>query len=129
MISKVRTGDVFHPGLLINSALRISDILNLTYGDVYDYQQQEWKTHLVVTEQKTGKQNRIYMNQEIQETLRIYAQPCEKESSLWLFGSQMQKERKRQIIGVYKRSAACDIVQLEHLDNQIDAKVPSYLRF
>ena len=36
---------------------------------------------------------------------------------------------KRQIIGVYKRSAACDIVQLEHLDNQIDAKVPSYLRF
>ena len=55
----------------LNSALRISDILNLTYGDVYDYQQQEWKTHLVVTEQKTGKQNRIYMNQEIQETLRI----------------------------------------------------------
>lgn len=40
-----------------------------------------------------------------------------------------QEERKRQIIGVYKRSAACDIVQLEHLDNQIDAKVPSYLRF
>ena len=36
---------------------------------------------------------------------------------------------KRQIIGVYKRSAACDIVQLEHLDNQIVAKVPSYLRF
>lgn len=38
-------------------------------------------------------------------------------------------KRKRQIIGVYKRSAACDIVQLEHLDNQIVAKVPSYLRF
>lgn len=37
--------------------------------------------------------------------------------------------RKRQIIGVYKRSAAYDIVQLEHLDNQIVAKVPSYLRF
>ena len=40
-----------------------------------------------------------------------------------------EKDGKRQIIGVYKRSAACDIVQLEHLDNQIDAKVPSYLRF
>ena len=39
------------------------------------------------------------------------------------------KKSKRQIIGVYKRSAACDIVQLEHLDNQIVAKVPSYLRF
>lgn len=42
---------------------------------------------------------------------------------------EQQKKSKRQIIGVYKRSAACDIVQLEHLDNQIDAKVPSYLRF
>lgn len=36
---------------------------------------------------------------------------------------------KRQIIGIYKRSAAYDIVQLEHLDNQIVAKVPLYLRF
>lgn len=35
---------------------------------------------------------------------------------------------KRQIIGVYKRSAACDIIQLKLLDNQIVAKVPSYLR-
>lgn len=77
----------------LNSALRISDILGLTYGDVYDYQQGEWKTHLVVTEQKTGKQNRIYMNREIQETLRIYADPSQKKSSLWLFGSQMQKEQ------------------------------------
>ena len=93
----------------LNSALRISDILNLTYGDVYDYQQQEWKTHLVVTEQKTGKQNRIYMNQEIQETLRIYAQPCEKESSLWLFGSQMQKEQplsRYQAYRIVKKAAA-----------------------
>ena len=40
-----------------------------------------------------------------------------------------RNRRKRQIIGVYKRSAAYDIVQLEHLDNQIVAKVPSYLRF
>lgn len=36
--------------------------------------------------------------------------------------------RKRQIIGVYIRSVAYDIVQLEHLDNQIVVKVPSYLR-
>lgn len=35
---------------------------------------------------------------------------------------------KRQIIGVYKRGAACDIIQLKLLDNQIIAKVPSYRR-
>lgn len=77
----------------LNSALRISDILSLTYGDVYDYQQEEWKTHLVVTEQKTGKQNRIYMNREIRDTLHVYADPAQKTSSIWLFGSQLQKEQ------------------------------------
>ena len=37
----------------LNTALRISDILNLTYGDVFDYQRKEWKSHIVVNEQKT----------------------------------------------------------------------------
>lgn len=46
-----------------------------------------------------------------------------------LLAEAYAKQGKRQIIGVYKRSAAYDIVQLEHLDNQIVAKVPSYLRF
>ena len=32
----------------LNSALRISDMLHLTYGDIYDYQKKEWKTHLIV---------------------------------------------------------------------------------
>lgn len=93
----------------LNSALRISDILSLTYGDVYDYQQAEWKTHLVVTEQKTGKQNRIYMNQEIRETLRVYTDPSQKKSSLWLFGSQMQKEQplsRYQAYRIVKKAAS-----------------------
>ena len=46
----------------LNSALRISDILRLTYGDVYDFERSLWKTHIVIAEQKTGKTNRIYMN-------------------------------------------------------------------
>ena len=76
----------------LNSALRISDILSLTYGDIYDYRAKEWKEHLVVKEQKTRKTNRIYINREIQQTLEKYAAPSQKESSLWLFTSQRQKE-------------------------------------
>lgn len=75
----------------LNSALRISDILGLTYGDVYDYQKEEWKTHIVVTEQKTGKQNRVYMNREIRQTLEKYTDPSLKKASSWLFDSQRQK--------------------------------------
>ena len=35
----------------LNTALRISDILNLTYGDVYHYEDRTWRTHLTVKEQ------------------------------------------------------------------------------
>lgn len=77
----------------LNSALRISDILDLTYGDVYDFMNHEWKTHIVVTEQKTGKQNRIYMNREIRKALEQYGTPSRQEAPSWLFGSQLQKTR------------------------------------
>lgn len=36
----------------LNTALRISDILSLTYGEVYNYQRKEWKTHLSIIEKK-----------------------------------------------------------------------------
>lgn len=45
-----------------------------------------------------------------------------------LFIYRKETDSKRQIIGVYKRSATCDIIQLKLLDNQIVVKVPSYLR-
>lgn len=75
----------------LNSALRISDILNLTYGDVYHYEDRTWRTHLNVKEQKTGKTNRIYMNREIQDTLECCVAPEEKSASSWLFDSQIRK--------------------------------------
>jgi integrase len=75
----------------LNSALRISDILRLTYGDVYDFERSLWKTHIVIAEQKTGKTNRIYMNREIQKTLKEFMNPDSKDSASWLFASQIQK--------------------------------------
>ena len=48
----------------LNSALRISDILGLAYGDVYCYEKGAWKTHLTVVEQKTKKTNQhdVFLN-------------------------------------------------------------------
>ena len=77
----------------LNTALRISDILHLTYGDVYDYQKKEWKTHIIVTEQKTKKVNRIYMNQEIRKLLQEYTNPAQCTPASWVFPSQKQRER------------------------------------
>ncbi len=93
----------------LNSALRISDILHLTYGDIYDFQKQEWKSHIVVKEQKTGKMNRIYMNKEIQRTLQQYASVTNKTDGSWLFESQIQKKNplsRQQAFRLIKKAAA-----------------------
>lgn len=54
----------------LNTALRISDILNLTYDDVYlDSKVQE---HITIREQKTGKENRVLLNHEARTALANY---------------------------------------------------------
>jgi integrase len=47
----------------LNSALRISDILNLTWGDVFDFEENEFKTHVYIREKKTGKNKKFLLNQ------------------------------------------------------------------
>ncbi|AVQ47643.1 tyrosine-type recombinase/integrase [Clostridium botulinum] len=46
----------------LNSALRISDILNLTWNDVYDFEERIFKTHVYIKEKKTGKNKKFLLN-------------------------------------------------------------------
>ncbi|WP_103110646.1 site-specific integrase [Brevibacillus reuszeri] len=50
----------------INTGLRISDILPLKVADVKN------KTHLVITEKKTGKPKRFKINQTLREAIQSY---------------------------------------------------------
>jgi len=54
----------------LNTALRINDILHLTYDMVYC--NGKVRKHIVVKEQKTGKENCILLNDEIRLTLMQY---------------------------------------------------------
>lgn len=54
----------------LNTALRISDILHLTYQDIY--QDNKVQEHITVKEQKTGKENRILLNKEVRRALKKY---------------------------------------------------------
>ena len=56
----------------LNTALRSNDILHITWGDVYCGERRRFYTHLLITEKKTGKETRILINKELQETLLSY---------------------------------------------------------
>lgn len=66
----------------LNTALRISDILHLRWEEIYDFEQNTFRTHVCISEQKTGKNNMVILNQNAKDALNDYkssrsAQPCD----------------------------------------------------
>ena len=47
----------------VNSALRISDLLELKWKDVYNFKDENFKKHLITYEKKTGKETWIAINE------------------------------------------------------------------
>jgi len=53
------------------TALRIGDLLRVTWEDVYDEQRGDFRTHIIITERKTGKQKTIALNKQAVNALRL----------------------------------------------------------
>lgn len=56
----------------INSALRISDILSLTWKDVFNYDKNTFKTHVEIEDPKTGKSKKFLLNKSAIEALQRF---------------------------------------------------------
>ncbi|MCI8705138.1 tyrosine-type recombinase/integrase [Lachnospiraceae bacterium JLR.KK009] len=56
----------------LHTALRIGDILNLKWENVYDFGQNRLYDHLFLKEKKTGKQNIVALNRHLKDTLNVY---------------------------------------------------------
>lgn len=66
------TGSMRNYALIVlglNSALRISDILKLKWKDVYDFEEEKFKPHVLLVEQKTGKDKKFLLNRNAAEGL------------------------------------------------------------
>ncbi|MCL2227812.1 MAG: tyrosine-type recombinase/integrase [Oscillospiraceae bacterium] len=57
----------------LHTALRISDVLRLTWDNVYDFDNQWVKKSITLTEKKTGKQTKIALHDSIVDALTRYA--------------------------------------------------------
>ena len=52
------------------TALRVSDMLALNWGDVYDFEEKEFKSNVYITEQKTSKNKKFSLNNSALESLK-----------------------------------------------------------
>ena len=56
----------------LNTALRISDLLRLKWDNVYNFKHHEFRTHFLINEQKTGKNNYVTLNYNATDALKDY---------------------------------------------------------
>ena len=55
----------------VHTGLRISDLLRLRRGDVYDYERSTFRSHLTLTERKTGKLKTLALNKKVLSALAL----------------------------------------------------------
>lgn len=72
--------------IALNTALRISDILSLRWKHVYDMQTNQYRSHIDLREQKTGKQTKIKINTEVLLALKAYEKVMEEK-----YGGMMEE--------------------------------------
>ncbi len=97
----------------VNTALRICDILSLTWSDVYDFETNTFKSHLIVRERKTGKENIIAINQNMQYGLETYMKnlSCPQPGHFIFSGRDKEKPLSRvQVFRIIKQ--ACNDLHL-----------------
>jgi integrase len=104
----------------LNTALRISDILNLKYDDVFDGK--KVKKHVTVKEKKTDKVNTVFLNKEVRNSLELYRKELietdmYKSGNPYLFPSPKKKDTHLSRFQAYRiiSNAAKEISEGEHI--------------
>lgn len=102
----------------INTGLRISDLLALRVGDV------RGKSHIVITEQKTGKLKRFKINNELR--IHISKFTIDKETAAYLFQSRRGQDRIHRVQAWKILNAAAKEVGLSEIGTHTLRKTFGY---
>ena len=68
----------------LNTALRISDLLELTWKDVWNFSRNCFRQHIMLTEHKTKKNQAVYLNMACIDALKHYKDEISDEVDHWL---------------------------------------------
>lgn len=105
----------------INSALRVSDILNLKVEDV------RGKEHLRITESKTGKDKRQLINGPLKKEIEAY---CEgREDGEWLFPSRKGDKPLSRVQAYRILNNVADLMNIEEVGTHTMRKTFAYHYF
>lgn len=101
----------------LNTALRISDLLLLKWKDVYNFQQNEFRTHFLINEQKTGKKNYVTLNLNATNALQIYFKERKPMENEYIFTKRTCRDKPINRTQAYRivRTAASKTVQDDHI--------------
>ena len=92
------------------TALRIGDLLRVVWFDVYDERSGAFRTHITITEQKTGKQKVIALNKQAVNALRLL---YPNRRGAFLFASNRKEDRAISRIQAWRIvRAAAEAIQL-----------------
>lgn len=96
----------------LNTALRISDILPMRWNMVYNFTAMKFKSHIELTERKTGKQSIIALNDTLQEALSSWFNEKKPLPADYIFESSRGKrpiDRHQAYRIVRKAASLCDL--------------------
>lgn len=93
----------------LNTALRISDMLNLKWKDVYDFRKKDVRSHLLLVESKTGKSNAVALNAHVREALLALFRESFPEKEAFIFSKHTHPEHhlnRTQAYNIIKEAAS-----------------------
>lgn len=100
----------------MNIPMRISDLLNLRWDDVYDHEAKSYRDHIVHVEKKTGKTNILFLNHNVRTALEMYRKTVPAQKDHYLFVTRNVYDRPISRITAYSviRKAG-ESLGLEHI--------------